>query len=259
MSEVVDSVREVARRAAGRVRASAGQPTFPAKGIHVQVRSGVLAPGPLPERSKQPNLVELQCLERVPDGGTLAVGIGAQVTPLAQEEAFRRGITLVPTDPGSHKDSAFRVAIGCDHGGLALKREVLGMLSEMGYSTVDMGTCSEMPCDYPDYAAAVAREVGSGRAAMGIVIDGAGIGSAMAANKVPGVLAANCWDAASAANAREHNHANVLSLGAGRLDLALTHEIMQTFFSTQPGAGRHERRAKKIRALDPSHPSVVTH
>ncbi|MCA9625410.1 MAG: RpiB/LacA/LacB family sugar-phosphate isomerase, partial [Myxococcales bacterium] len=97
------------------------------------------------------------------------------------------------------------VAIGADHGGYALKEHLAGWLRERGHRVVDCGTHGGAACDYPVIAAEVARQVAEGHCARGIIIDGAGIGSAMAANKVPGVLAANAWCEAAARNAREHN------------------------------------------------------
>jgi ribose 5-phosphate isomerase B len=214
--------------------------------------------------------VEADCLRNLSDGEPLTVPEGAQVTPLAREEAFRRDIELIPARPPYHAltgssassgpervpERVRIVAVGSDHGGFSLKAEVLGFLADLGYSSCDMGTGSDAPCDYPDFAAAVAREVSEGRAQLGIVIDGAGIGSAMAAGKVPGVLAANCWSQASALNARTHNHANLLTLGAGHLDSALAREIVETFLKTPTGPGRHANRVKKIQALDSPRPSI---
>ncbi|MEO2161548.1 MAG: RpiB/LacA/LacB family sugar-phosphate isomerase [bacterium] len=268
-----DGIRAIARRAAGRVRAAGEAPLAPTPGIHVQVRSGAGPQGADRGNTKRP-LVEADCLDKLSDGGSLAVPEGAQVTPLAREEAFRRDIELIPAKPRHHPLTGSRatmasgrapegapkqgrtVAVGSDHGGFSLKGEVLGFLADLGYPSRDMGTCSDDPCDYPDFAAAVAREVSEGRAQVGIVIDGAGIGSAMAAGKVFGVLAANCWNQASALNARTHNHANLLTLGAGHLDSALAREIVETFLKTPTGPGRHASRVKKIQALDLPRPSI---
>ena len=109
------------------------------------------------------------------------------------------------------------LAIGADHGGFQLKERLAADLRDRGYTVRDCGTRSTDPVDYPDIAHEVARRVATGECQVGIVVDGAGIGSAMAANKVPGVRAATCWDVSSARNSREHNYANVLSLGAGLL------------------------------------------
>ena len=207
--------------------------------------------------------VDVDCLRSVPDGASLRISAEARVTPLAQEEAFRRGIRLESEARAEHGagfgseyarsgGSADTVAVASDHGGFALKELLVGFLRDLGRRPVDLGPRSDAACDYPDYAAAVARRVAGGSAALGIVVDGAGIGSAMAANKIPGVLAANCWNVASARNAREHNHANILTLGAGHLDAAQAYEILAAFLGTDPGEGRHARRVGLIHALDAS-------
>ncbi len=138
------------------------------------------------------------------------------------------------------------VALGADHGGYALKETLKAYLTELGYPVVDCGTHSTEAVDYPDLAYAVARLVSPGEAWRGIVVDGAGIGSAMAANKVPGVRAALCYDHATALNSREHNDANVLTLGAGLIGPSLARQIAQTWLATPFGGGRHQRRVDKI-------------
>lgn len=143
-----------------------------------------------------------------------------------------------------------RVAVGGDHGGFALKERIAFKLSEQGLDVIDCGTDSTEAVDYPDIAVAVAHRVASGEAAVGVVVDGAGIGSAMAANKIAGVRAALCYDISTARNAREHNHANVLTLGAGLTGDALAWEITQEFLATPYGEGRHAKRVGKINALD---------
>ena len=142
------------------------------------------------------------------------------------------------------------IAIGADHGGVGLKATVAKRLRELGHDVADVGTNSTDPVDYPDFAEAVARMVGEGRATFGIMIDGAGIGSCMTANKVARVRAAMCYDITTAANAREHNFANVLTLGAGLIGERLALAIVETFLSTPTGADRHAARVAKIDALD---------
>lgn len=202
---------------------------------------------PVNRQPIQAPLVSGACIAALEPGATFEVPEGARVTPLAREEAFRRGVQLVSE---GWRPAATRVAVGSDHGGRALKQDVLDSLRELGVTAVDLGTHSDGPCDYPDFAAAVAREVAAGAADLGVVIDGAGIGSAMAANRIPGALAANCWDERTARNAREHNHANVLTLGAGHLDRGAAHRIVAAFLMTAPGPDRHARRVAKIHALD---------
>ncbi len=142
------------------------------------------------------------------------------------------------------------VAIGADHGGFALKAVLARHLTEQGYGVTDCGTNGPDAVDYPDFAHVVARLVSSGACAAGIVIDSAGIGSAMAANKVPGVRAANAHDTSMARNAREHNYANVLTLGARMIGEGLALEIVDTFLATPWGAERHARRVAKITDIE---------
>ncbi len=242
MREEID-LRGVARRAVDRLFAARAPLRSPSGGV------GVDRPGA--------PLVTADCLDNATEGGNLPIPHGARVTPLAREEAFRRGIRLVQEGPsGGPSGASRRIAVACDHGGRALKSSVLATLGELGVAFHDLGTHDDAACDYPDYAVAVARAVAEGRAGLGIVIDGAGIGSAMAANKIGGVLAANCWDEQTARNAREHNHANVLTLGAGHLDAAAAHAVVSAFLATAVGGGRHARRVAKIKDLDPRRTEV---
>ncbi len=158
----------------------------------------------------------------------------------------------VSTSPASSPASAGKaVAIGSDHGGYAMKETLKGYLKEQGYTVTDLGTTDgKTAVDYPDFARAVAEQVGAGKAWRGIVVDGAGIGSAMVANKIAGVRAAACYDYSTALNSREHNDANVLSLGAGLTGEALVKLIVKTFLETPFGGGRHQGRVDKIIALD---------
>ena len=142
------------------------------------------------------------------------------------------------------------VALGADHGGYAMKEMLEAYLKEKGIQVEDCGTHSTEAVDYPDYALAVAEMVAAGRACCGIIVDGAGIGSCMAANKVKGVRAAMCYDHATASNSREHNHANVLTLGAGLIGNSLAKQIVDTFLNTEFGGGRHTRRVDKIMAIE---------
>ena len=142
------------------------------------------------------------------------------------------------------------IALGADHGGVAMKAAVAEHLRAAGFPVTDLGTNSTDAVDYPDFAVAVAREVASKKATFGIMIDGAGIGSCMAANKVAGIRAAMCHDVTTANNAREHNGANVLTLGGGLLGTRLALAIVDTFLSTPFAGGRHAKRVEKIDALD---------
>ncbi len=142
------------------------------------------------------------------------------------------------------------VAIGADHGGFELKEILKPEIAAMGYGLVDVGTNSKESVDYPDFAHAVAILVGTNKAWRGIVIDGAGIGSCIVANKVPGVRAGMAYDYSSAVNSREHNDTNVLTLGAGLIGVNLAKQIVKTWLSTEFGGGRHAKRIEKIIAVE---------
>jgi len=141
------------------------------------------------------------------------------------------------------------VAIGADHGGYELKEILKKDLASWGYEVMDVGAHSKEAVDYPDFAHEVARLVASGKAWRGIMIDGAGIGSCMVANKVPGVRAAMAYDHASAINSREHNDANLLTLGAGLIGVNLARQIVKIWLTTE-FCGRHAKRVDKIIAVE---------
>jgi len=171
-------------------------------------------------------------------------------------EAVERALGAAGTpEPAPKREtppvSPRRVAIGADHGGFALK-EILrkAIADEMGWQVHDCGTHSVDAVDYPDFAAAVAREVAAGRCARGIVIDAAGIGSTMAANKVSVIRCALCHDDLTTKNARQHNDANVLALGARVVNRGLAQRLVRLFLTTEFEGGRHERRVLKIMALE---------
>ena len=142
------------------------------------------------------------------------------------------------------------VAIGADHGGYELKEALKPDLNSLGFEVKDMGTNSKDAVDYPDIAHAVARAVGLGKAWRGIMIDGAGIGSCIVANKVPGVRAGMAYDYSSAANSREHNDTNVLTLGAGLIGVNLAKQIIKTWLTTEFAGGRHAPRVDKIKSVE---------
>jgi ribose 5-phosphate isomerase B len=172
---------------------------------------------------------------------------GAPATP---KPTAKLTDTPRPTVSATPATDGLTVALGADHGGVSMKAIVAERLRELGHRVLDFGTVTKDPVDYPDFAVAVGKAVAEGRAAMGVVIDGAGIGSCMAANKVRGVRAAMCYDVTTAANAREHNNANVLTLGAGLIGARLATAILDTFLATPFAGGRHKPRVDKIDALD---------
>ncbi|MEW6179405.1 MAG: ribose 5-phosphate isomerase B [Chloroflexota bacterium] len=155
-----------------------------------------------------------------------------------------------PAASAASADVNKTVAIGADHGGYELKEILKKELIEAGYQVLDSGTHSKEPVDYPDFAHAVASRVASGQAWRGVIIDGAGIGSCMVANKVPGIRAALAYDISSAVNSREHNDANVLTLGAGLIGVNLARQILKTWLETPFAGGRHSRRVEKIVAIE---------
>jgi ribose 5-phosphate isomerase B len=168
-------------------------------------------------------------------------------TPMDEQ---RQTIATAP-DENSHTTFPISsIAIGADHGGYAMKEKLAFKLRERGFQVVDCGTDSTDAVDYPDIAAAVGREVADGSVDVGVIVDGAGIGSCMAANKIDGVRAAQCYDLSTARNAREHNHANVVTLGAGLIGDALAWQVVEEFIATPYGEGRHARRVEKITELE---------
>lgn len=198
-------------------------------------------------------LLDEETVRQLPANSTQPVASGTLVTPLARQAALERRIILQETPPnpvsntGSTQfDGEQTVAIGADHGGYNLKEQLKTAIAAAGYRLTDCGTHGTESVDYPDYAYAVAQLVANGRCARGIIIDGAGIGSCMAANKVNGVRAAMCYDQATAVNSREHNNANVLTLGAGLIGPNLARQIVETWLGTEFAGGRHARRVAKI-------------
>jgi deoxyribose-phosphate aldolase len=149
---------------------------------------------------------------------------------------------------------ALRIAVGADHGGFELKDQIASHLKSLGHSVQDCGTNSKDAVDYPRFAAAVARLVASGACDFGIMVDGAGIGSAMTANKVRGVRAAACYNEALARNSREHNDANVLTLGAGQTSIDQARPIIDVFLGTECAAERHRRRVEMIMEVEGAQP-----
>jgi ribose 5-phosphate isomerase B len=186
--------------------------------------------------------------------------VGAMMTPFSNPtttpiETQKPDATIKPVNPSDFKkpDTTRRVvAIGTDHGGVDLKNTLKTDLTELGFEVIDCGTHTKDAVDYPDIAQAVAQLVASGKAWRGVVIDGAGIGSCMAANKVPGIRAAMCHDYATAVNSREHNDANVLTLGAGLIGVNLAKQILKTWLATEYAGGRHAKRVDKIMAIEKS-------
>ena len=194
---------------------------------------------------------------RVLDYGTTVVLVpGGHVTPLAQDTLRARRISVVREGGDADMDALApradvrTVAIAGDHTSLALKAALVAHLRAKGYAVHDLGTSSVEPVDYPDTAEAVARHVARGEADAGVAIDGAGLGSTIAANKLNGVRAAMCTDRTLARYAREHNGANVLALGSTLVTVPQAVEIVETFLGTPMREPRYIRRLAKVRDLE---------
>ena len=195
---------------------------------------------------------------QIEPGSTVELELGGHVTPLARDTLAARRVTVVPAgtvDPAlpaelAPRSPVSRVAIVADHTGVALNAALVAHLRRAGKAVDDLGTDGTGPVDYPDIAAAVGRAVARGEVDAGIVIDGAGLGSTIAANKIRGVRAAMCTTSTLARYAREHNGANVLALGATLLAPADAIEIVEIWMSTPIREPRYLRRLLKIRRLE---------
>lgn len=195
-------------------------------------------------------LITEQDLHGLKEGSRLRVAHNVRFTPLAADIIESLKIELVRRQPRQTPVLIRTAAIGCDHGGFKVKEMIKAMLSDLGIVINDFGTNSEEPVDYPDHAHAVARNVGDRRSDIGIIVDGAGIGSAMTANKVPGVRAAACYSVALAKNSREHNGANVLTIGSGQNSPDEIKQIVEAFITTDISEDRHKRRVEKINSVE---------
>jgi ribose 5-phosphate isomerase B len=192
-------------------------------------------------------------------GATVELSASGHVTPLARDTLAARRVTVIPAgsaDPSLAGDLAptadiRRVAIGCDHTGLSMKRALVAHLRGRGLAVSDLGTDTTEPVDYPDVAGLVATSVARGESDAGIVIDGAGIGSAIAANKVRGIRAVMCMNETIARYSREHNGANVMTLGSSLLDGSeAAIRIVDTWIATPMREARYIRRLLKIRRME---------
>jgi ribose 5-phosphate isomerase B len=189
-------------------------------------------------------------LRGLDSGARVRVSETAKFTPLAHDIVAEKKIVLIKKKSRTDGLKVRSVAIASDHGGYAIKEQLRVFLDQIGLLVRDFGTNSDDAVDYPDFAYAAARSVSAGHVDIGIVIDGAGIGSAMAANKVAGVRAAACYSPALARNAREHNGANLLTLGSGQNSFDEVREIVRAFVTTEITEERHKRRVAKIDAIE---------
>lgn len=201
------------------------------------------------ELTGKPLLTE-QDFKNVTTGESVRIDEKAIITPLAVDVARERQLRIERVTATVAGPTPLRkIAVGADHGGFEMKQELRKLLSASGYEVLDLGTHSTAPVDYPDYAQAVALAVARGSCDLGIMIDGAGIGSCMAANKIPGIRAAMCYDETTARNSREHNGANVLTLGGKMISLETMRKIVNVWLATQLTEERHRKRVEKIDAL----------
>lgn len=189
-------------------------------------------------------------LRGLDDGSKVRIAEKARLTPLAQDIVREKSIELIRKQGRQSTVKIKTVAIGADHGGYPAKEQLKVYLDRLGVKVQDCGTNSTDAVDYPDFAHAVARAVAERQADVGILIDGAGIGSAMTANKVPGVRAAACYSTALANNSREHNGANVLTLGSGQNSVDEMKEIVAAFLGSELTEERHRRRVGKIDSIE---------
>ncbi len=190
-------------------------------------------------------------------GETVELARGGHITPLAADTLKERRVTVVRDGQVSVDEASLApradvrtVAIASDHGGVKLRQTLVTFLRGRGLAVHDLGTDGREPVDYPDIAASVARVVARGEADAGIVIDGAGIGSAIAANKIDGIRAVMATTETIARYSREHNGANVLTLGATLVTADEARVIVTTFLTTPMREARYIRRLVKIRALE---------
>jgi len=195
------------------------------------------------------SLITEDDLRGLETGAKIRVSENAKFTPLAADLIGERQIVLIKKSSRNDSSKIKSVAVGADHGGFPVKEQLKEFLSNAGFQIRDFGTDSTDAVDYPDYAHAVAKAVSEKSVDVGIVIDGAGIGSAMAANKVPNVRAAACYSVALAKNSREHNGANVLTLGSGQNNFAEIKEIVEAFLTNELTETRHQKRVDKITAI----------
>ncbi len=201
------------------------------------------------------SLITEDDLRGLDEGSRVRISATAKFTALAEDIVRDRKLELIRKQPRAAVTKVRSVALGCDHGGFSVKEHLKGYLTGMGLNVRDFGTNSEDAVDYPDFAHAVARSVSGKQVDIGIIVDGAGIGSAMTANKIPGVRAAACYSVALAKNSREHNGANVLTIGSGQNSLKEIEAIVDAFIATDISEERHKKRVGKIDSIDRSYRS----
>jgi len=248
--ETRERVRELVRQVLENVPVENEEPTetFPKRIVVNTLQDKIGREFDRDESAK--SLITEDDLRGLETGAKIRVAENAKLTPLAQDIVREKRLELVRKQSRRGSLKVKSVAVGADHGGFAFKEKLKDFLSETGLQVRDFGTNSIDAVDYPDYAHAVAVAVSDKTIDVGIIIDGAGIGSAMTANKVPGVRAAACYNAVLAKNSREHNGANVLTLGSGQNNFNEIKEIVSAWLSTDLTEDRHKKRVAKINAVE---------
>src|SRR6185369_11373222 len=221
----------------------------PATSLFVNTISETTAQPAVTRDESSKNVITEDDVRGLEPGAVLRIGEDARLTPLAADIVKERNIELVRRASRRGSKASKLIAVGADHGGFQMKEELKVLLAELGHKVQDFGAYSEEAVDYPDFAHVVARAVADGTSDLGIVIDGAGVGSAMTANKVPGVRAAACYSVEVARNSREHNDANVLTLGSKTINSKQMRDIVMTWLSTEISEERHRKRLAKIDAI----------
>lgn len=189
-------------------------------------------------------------LRGLDEGSRIRVAENVKFTPLARDIVNDKKLVLIKKSSRNASLKVKSVALASDHGGFEYKERLKNFLGELSINVRDFGTNSKDAVDYPDFAHAVAEAVGRNHVDVGIIIDGAGIGSAMAANKVPNVRAAACYTVALAVNSRQHNGANILTLGSGQNSFDEIKQIVEAFLTNEITEERHKKRVGKIDAIE---------
>jgi len=247
---VDDSARDRVRALVREVLAKAApeEPQTPSRFINT-VPEGTTQTSAVTRDESAKSVITEDDVRGLEAGAVLRIGEDARLTPLAADIVNERKIEIVRRASRRGSKASKLIAVGADHGGFQMKEELKVLLSELGHKVQDFGAYSEEAVDYPDFAHAVAGAVANGSSDLGIMIDGAGVGSAMTANKVPGVRAAACYSVEVARNSREHNDANVLTLGSKTINSKQMRDIVMTWLSTEITEERHRKRVAKIDAI----------
>jgi ribose 5-phosphate isomerase B len=248
MDETRDRIRALVRDVLEKAAPEVVPETTPTRFVNTVPETETQSGGVTRDESAKSVITE-DDVRGLDQGAVLRIGEDARLTPLAADIIKERNIQLVRRSSRRGSKRAKLIAVGADHGGFKMKEELKVLLGQLGHKVQDFGTNSEDAVDYPDFAHAVARAVAEGGSDLGIIIDGAGVGSAMTANKVPGVRAAACYSVTVAKNSREHNGANVLTLGSKTISSAEMRDIVTAWLSTDLTEDRHRKRVAKIDAI----------